>query len=317
MFVLHGRLSMAGRHRASAELYVRSASGEMVLVFHAQRERGKLSEGPVWKMSYAHPLSMFQAFCVLLTLQIDEELPSSLAAATTAISTAASVLSQWRSAKEPPASSCSASSVPNSMPSTQPPSPSLSTPSEEALQQQPSAPPLGPAARSPHVVSFDLPEEASPARRSPGPPSSPGPSTPPRAAEQPETHNEQIASGTPTQPSSTEKAPPSPTEPHPTETVMRSPSTPLSSPPPPPDSEVASPSREPMATPSPPPSRQAARSPALPPGPPPDAAWPFEGGVEAWTMEPKLVPTSAPQRSQRACDPESPDGAFKNQLLRL
>lgn len=259
MFVLHGKLSMAGRNRAAAELYVRSASGEMVLVFHAQRERGKLSEAPVWKMSYAHPLSMFQAFCVLLALQVDEELPSILGAATTAIPTAASVLSQWPLAKEPPASSCSSTPVP---------------------------------------------------------PSSPGSSTSERAVEQPAAHGERMTPGTPKELSSIEKPPPSPSRaPQPTEPVMLSPSTPLSPPPPPPpDSDAASPCNEPMATPSPPPSRQVARSPALPLGLAPDAASPSKDGL---TKEQELVHTSAPRRSERACDPESLEGTFRNQLRRL
>ena len=75
MFVLRGRLSMFDK-RALVELRYRDASGELIVVFQARKMKGK---GGVhsWRLGFTHPLSAFQAFCILLALNMgDTEEPA-------------------------------------------------------------------------------------------------------------------------------------------------------------------------------------------------------------------------------------------------
>ena len=58
-----GRLSVAGRERASAELHIRTKAGDAVCVFQAQRVRGRGGGAAAWRMAFGHPLSTFQAGC--------------------------------------------------------------------------------------------------------------------------------------------------------------------------------------------------------------------------------------------------------------
>ena len=75
MFVLRGRLSMLDK-RALVELRYRDASGELIVVFQARKMKAK---GGVhsWRLGFTHPLSAFQAFCILLALNMgDTEEPA-------------------------------------------------------------------------------------------------------------------------------------------------------------------------------------------------------------------------------------------------
>mgnify|MGYP006230996323 CR=1 FL=1 len=87
MFVLRGRLSVLDK-RALVELRHRDAAGELVVVFQARRMKdgrgggkdgkgggkggGKDGKGGLhsWRIGFAHPLSAFQAFCILLSLNM-------------------------------------------------------------------------------------------------------------------------------------------------------------------------------------------------------------------------------------------------------
>ena len=72
MFVLRGRLSVLDQ-RALVELRHRDAAGELVVVFQARKMKGsKDGKGGLhsWRIGFAHPLSAFQAFCILLSLNM-------------------------------------------------------------------------------------------------------------------------------------------------------------------------------------------------------------------------------------------------------
>ena len=72
MFVLRGRLSVLDQ-RALVELRHRDAAGELIVVFQARKMKGKGGRhAHAWRIGFAHPLSAFQAFCILLSLNIAE-----------------------------------------------------------------------------------------------------------------------------------------------------------------------------------------------------------------------------------------------------
>ena len=65
--------------RALVELRHRDTAGELVVVFQARKMKGgregkagKGGKGGLhsWRIGFAHPLSAFQAFCILLSLNM-------------------------------------------------------------------------------------------------------------------------------------------------------------------------------------------------------------------------------------------------------
>ena len=67
MFVLRGRLSVMDS-RAVVELRHRDERGRLNVVLQAKRQRTGRGDGQPWRVGFAHPLSAFQTFCVLLAL---------------------------------------------------------------------------------------------------------------------------------------------------------------------------------------------------------------------------------------------------------
>ena len=70
MFVLRGRLSILDS-RALVELRHRDEKGRLNVVLQAKRMRSSKGEAQPWRVGFAHPLSAFQTFCVLLALHTD------------------------------------------------------------------------------------------------------------------------------------------------------------------------------------------------------------------------------------------------------
>jgi len=66
MFVLRGRVSMHDS-RAFVELRHRDERGNLLVAFQARRVKSKGS----WRVGFTHPLSAFQTFCILLTLDAE------------------------------------------------------------------------------------------------------------------------------------------------------------------------------------------------------------------------------------------------------
>ncbi len=64
MFVLRGRFVAA---QSRVELRHRDADGGLVLALRAKNVRGERGDH-AWEVGYAHPLSAYQTFCVLLAL---------------------------------------------------------------------------------------------------------------------------------------------------------------------------------------------------------------------------------------------------------
>jgi len=67
MFVLRGRLSVMDQ-RAVVELRHRDHTGKLTVVLQAKRVRTGRGDSQPWRVGFAHPLSAFQTFCVLLAL---------------------------------------------------------------------------------------------------------------------------------------------------------------------------------------------------------------------------------------------------------
>ena len=67
MFVLRGRLSILDS-RALVELRHRDEKGRLNVVLQAKRLRSAKGDAQPWRVGFAHPLSAFQTFCVLLAL---------------------------------------------------------------------------------------------------------------------------------------------------------------------------------------------------------------------------------------------------------
>jgi len=67
MFVLRGRLSVMDS-KALVELRHRDERGRLTVVLQAKRTRSARGEPRPWRIGFAHPLSAFQTFCVLLAL---------------------------------------------------------------------------------------------------------------------------------------------------------------------------------------------------------------------------------------------------------
>jgi len=67
MFVLRGRLSVMDS-RAVVELRHRDSQGRLNVVLQAKRSRSGRGDAQPWRVGFAHPLSAFQTFCVLLAL---------------------------------------------------------------------------------------------------------------------------------------------------------------------------------------------------------------------------------------------------------
>ena len=67
MFVLRGRLSVLD-NRAVVELRHRDERGRLNVVLQATRTRSGNGDTHPWRVGFAHPLSAFQTFCVLLAL---------------------------------------------------------------------------------------------------------------------------------------------------------------------------------------------------------------------------------------------------------
>ena len=67
MFVLRGRLSVL-ENRAMVELRHRDERGRLTVVLQASRTRSGRADAHPWRVGFAHPLSAFQTFCVLLAL---------------------------------------------------------------------------------------------------------------------------------------------------------------------------------------------------------------------------------------------------------
>ena len=69
MFVLRGRLSILDS-RALVELRHRDEKGKLHVVLQAKRMLRSSAKGDAqpWRVGFAHPLSAFQTFCVLLAL---------------------------------------------------------------------------------------------------------------------------------------------------------------------------------------------------------------------------------------------------------
>ena len=67
MFVLRGRLTVLD-NRAVVELRHRDEKGRLNVVLQARRQRTGRGDAQPWRVGFAHPLSAFQTFCVLLAL---------------------------------------------------------------------------------------------------------------------------------------------------------------------------------------------------------------------------------------------------------